>query len=255
MGKILAIANQKGGVGKTTTAVNLGAALAQSRRRVLLVDMDPQGNATVGSGVVRDELELSVYDALLDPAVAAAAVVRRDSGHHILPAHDDLAGAQVELLDMDEQRYFRLQQVLRGAGEYDYVLVDCPPSLNILTVNALAAAHGVLIPVQCEYYSLEGLAALTRTIDRIRDSLNKSLVIEGMLRTMHDTRNALSREVSEQVARYFGDKVYRTIVPRNVRLAEAPGHGMSVLAYDMHSSGATAYLALAGEILKKENRT
>lgn len=254
MGKILAIANQKGGVGKTTTAVNLGAALAQSRRRVLLVDMDPQGNATVGSGVARDDLELSVYDALLDPAVASAAVVKRDSGHHILPARDDLAGAQVELLDMDEQRYFRLREVLRGAGEYDYVLVDCPPALNILTVNALAAADGVLIPVQCEYYSLEGLAALTRTIDRIRDSLNRPLVIEGMLRTMHDTRNALSREVSEQVARYFGDKVYRTIVPRNVRLAEAPGHGMPVLEYDAHSSGATAYLALAGEILKKEKR-
>ena len=253
MSRILAVANQKGGVAKTTTAVNLAAALHHAGRAVLLVDLDPQGNATVGSGIDRMALQTSLYNALLDPALAAAAVVRRSGRYDVLPAHPDLAGAQVELLEVRD-RYVRLQRVLaQCGGDYAYVLIDCPPALNILTVNALVAAGGVLIPVQCEYYSLEGLSALTTTVERVRESLNPALHIYGLVRTMYDARNTLGREVAEQLRKHFGGKLFKTIIPRNVRLAEAPGHGLSILEYDPRSAGAETYLALAEELLRRDD--
>ncbi len=254
MGKVLAIANQKGGVGKTTTSINLAASLGRTRRRVLLVDMDPQGNATMGSGVNKSECALTTYEVLIGEAALEGAVRQLEvAGYDLLPANGRLSGAEVELIEL-EARERRLRMALEAVrGRYDYILIDCPPALNLLTLNALVAADAVLIPMQCEYYALEGLSALLNTIERIRAHLNPGLKIEGLLRTMFDPRNNLDNEVSVQLKRHFGERLYRTIIPRNVRLAEAPSHGKPVIAYDMQSKGAQAYLALAGEILRRES--
>lgn len=254
--KIIAIANQKGGVGKTTTAVNTAASLVALGKRVLLIDMDPQGNATMGSGVDKNRCAQTVADLLLAEATLAEVRVSSDSGgYDLLPANGDLVAADVQLI----QRTDREQQLKRGlaevAGDYHYMLIDCPPSLNLLTVNALVAADSVLITMQCEYFALEGLTDLSRTISQIGRELNPTLTIEGILRTMYDQRAGLTGAVSEQLYKYFGDKVYRTAIPRNVRLAEAPSHGLPCLAYDKNSKGALAYLALAQELLRRHSAT
>jgi chromosome partitioning protein len=252
MARILAITNQKGGVGKTTTTVNLAASLAELKQRVLLVDLDPQGNATMGCGVAKAKLTHTVYHLLLGLADIGQVRIETPSCHcHILPANRELAGAEVELVSLDDREH-RLRRALMGvADEYDFILIDCPPTLNLLTVNALVAAHAVMIPMQCEYYALEGLSDLVATIRTIRGNLNRSLEIEGLLRTMFDPRNTLAQQVSAQLEQHFGDKVYRAVIPRNVRLAEAPSYGKSVIEYDRTSKGALAYLALAEEILAR----
>ena len=252
MGKVIAVANQKGGVGKTTTGINLAASLAQSERRVLLIDVDPQGNATVGSGVGKDAFTNSVYELLLGNATIEASTTITEAGYDIIPANGNLAGAQVELID-EIGRELKLRIALNPVRErYDYILIDCPPALNLLTVNALVAADAVIIPMQCEYFALEGLSALVNTIKKIRETLNPRLRIEGLLRTMFDGRNTLANEVSDQLQAHFGDKVYRTIIPRNIRLAEAPSYGKAALFYDRNSKGAQAYLELAGEVIQRE---
>ena len=250
MARMLAVANQKGGVGKTTTSVNLAAGLAQSGKRVLLVDLDPQGNATMGSGVDKRKLERTIYHVLLGLGDIANIRVRTESGYDLVPANRELAGAEVELVELPN-REGRLRAALeRFAGEYDFILIDCPPSLSLLTVNAFAAAEQVLIPMQCEYYALEGLSDLVGTIKRVRANLNPRLEIAGLLRTMFDPRNTLAHQVSQQLEQHFGDKVYRTMVPRNIRLAEAPSYGAPAVVWDRSSKGALAYVALAEEILK-----
>ena len=252
MGKVLAIANQKGGVGKTTTSINLAASLAKTRRRVMLIDLDPQGNATMGSGISKEAQNVTTYEVLLGIQPIESALQRVEGEYDLVPANSHLSGAEVELIEL-EQRERRLRNALDGVrDQYDYILIDCPPALNLLTINALVAAHSVMIPMQCEYYALEGLTALLNTIRKIRETLNPQLQIEGLLRTMYDPRNNLDNEVSAQLKQHFGDKLYRTIIPRNIRLAEAPSHGKPVIAYDMQSKGAQAYLALAGEILRRE---
>jgi chromosome partitioning protein len=252
MGKILAVTNQKGGVGKTTTSVNFAASLSETGRRVLLVDLDAQGNATMGSGCNKHEVVRTAYDVLLGHAdIREVIFYAPEAGYDLLPGNSDLTAAEVELMGKGD-RERRLRAALAYVQhEYDLILIDCPPSLSMLTVNALAAAHGVLIPIQCEYYALEGLSALLETIEQVRVSINTELEIEGLLRTMYDARNNLSNDVSAQLQEHFGDRVYRTIIPRNVRLAEAPSHGLPVLRYDKGSRGATAYLALAGEYLRR----
>ncbi|MBM3357333.1 MAG: ParA family protein [Betaproteobacteria bacterium] len=252
MTRILAITNQKGGVGKTTTGVNLAASLAAARRRVLLVDLDPQGNATMGSGVDKRVLADTVYHALLGTRRIGEVRRRSENGEYdLVPANRELAGAEVEMVGL-ERREARLKEALGEiAADYDFVLIDCPPALNLLTVNGLTAAQAVMIPMQCEYYALEGLSDLVQTIKKVRTHLNPALEIEGLLRTMYDARNTLAQQVSAQLLEHFGDKVYRTVIPRNIRLAEAPSHGVPAIKFDKNSKGAQAYLALAGEMLSR----
>ena len=253
MGKVLAIANQKGGVGKTTTSVNLAASLTVTRKNVLLIDLDPQGNATTGSGIDKASLSLSIYDLLSKDESIEEVLLRPEAGYDLLPANGDLVASEVERMAGDD-REARLRSIVDVVrSNYDFIVIDCPPSLNMLTINALVAADGVVIPMQCEYYALEGLSALMDTISAIRDRLNPSLKIEGILRTMYDPRSKLTSEVNGQLFNYFGDAVYRTVVPRNVRLAEAPSYGKPVIKYDKQSRGAIAYLALAGELLRRHD--
>ena len=254
MKRVIAIANQKGGVGKTTTAVNLAASLAATRRRVLLVDLDPQGNATMGSGIDKSQLQRGACEVLLGESDLAAALIPvAEGGFMLLPANQDLTAAEVRLLTLPIGREVKLRQALQPKREaFDVILIDCPPALNMLTVNALVAADSVLIPMQCEYYSLEGLSALLTTVEQIREAANPQLSIEGVLRTMFDPRNNLANEVSAQLVTHFGDKLFRTIIPRNIRLAEAPSFGKPALFHDRESRGALAYLALAGEMIRRE---
>ncbi len=250
--KTLAITNQKGGVGKTTTCVNLAASLAAQGKRVLLVDLDPQGNATTGSGIDKAQLKHSVYHVLIGANTLQEVIIRCESGRYdVAPSNRDLAGAEVELVN-EIAREIRLKTAIVKLGSaYDYVLLDCPPALNLVTVNALTAAHSVMIPMQCEYYALEGLTDLVNTIKKVRIHLNPILEIEGLLRTMLDSRNMLASQVSAQLFKHYGNKVYDTVIPRNIRLAEAPSYGLSALVYDKSSKGAQAYLALAEEIIAR----
>jgi len=253
MARVIAVVNQKGGVGKTTTSVNLAAALARTGQRTLLVDLDPQGNATMGSGVDKRAAARTVYHVLLGLGEIGSIRLRAErGGYDLLPANRELAGAEIELVEL-QNREGRLKSALRAVeGEYDFVFIDCPPSLSLLTLNGLVAAQSVLIPMQCEYYALEGLSDLVGTIKRVRANLNPTLEIAGLLRTMYDARNMLAQQVSDQLEAHFGDKVYRSIVPRNVRLAEAPSYGTPAVLWDPESKGAQAYLALAEEVLERE---
>ncbi|MBS3936336.1 MAG: ParA family protein [Sulfuritalea sp.] len=249
---IFVIANQKGGVGKTTTAVNLAAGLAQAGQRTLLVDLDPQGNATMGSGIDKRRLRVSVYHMLLGLATLAEVRVTSPSGNYaVLPANRELAGAEVELVDLDRREQRLRLAIAQHADEYDFVLVDCPPSLSLLTLNGLCAAHGVIIPMQCEYYALEGLSDLVNTIKQVHKNLNRDLRIIGLLRVMFDPRSTLANQVSRQLEEHFGDKVFKTLVPRNVRLAEAPSYGVPGVLFDKSAKGAQAYLIFAHEMIER----
>ncbi len=263
MTKVLAIANQKGGVGKTTTSVNLAASLAATKKKVLLIDLDPQGNATTASGIAKQELALSAYHVLMEnTALLSAITTSEEAGYDVLGGNADLTAAEIGLLQLTEKEH-RLKNALKPIiDRYDFIILDCPPSLSMLTINGLAAAEGVIIPMQCEYFALEGLSDLMTTIEGVRAAANPSLKLEGILRTMYDPRNSLTKDVSEQLKTHFGEKVYRTCIPRNVRLAEAPSFGLPVIVYDKTSKGAMAYLALAGEMIRnlktavtKENET
>lgn len=251
--KIIAITNQKGGVGKTTTTVNLAASFGATKRRVLLIDFDPQGNATSGSGINKEKVEFTIADVLLNLAPIADVIQKTQVGYDVLPANSKLTTAEIQLLKLDAREYFLQNHLKTVSDNYDFIFIDCPPALNILTVNALVAANSVIIPMQCEYYALEGIAGLIKTIENLRQTVNPSLYIEGILRTMYDGRNRLTSDVSQQLKTHFPNKVYDTVIPRNVRLAEAPSHGLPVLLYDKNSQGAMAYLTLTGEICKKRD--
>lgn len=255
MSKTLVITNQKGGVGKTTTSVNLAAGLAEAGKRVLLVDLDPQGNATMGSGIDKRGLNQTVYHVLLGLAGVAQARVRCESGgYDVVPANRDLAGAEIEMVEL-QHRELRLKRALSEvANDYDFILIDCPPALSLLTLNGLVAAESVMIPMQCEYYALEGLSDLVNTIKKVRAHLNPKIEIEGLLRTMFDPRNMLAQQVSAQLQQHFGDKVYSTVIPRNVRLAEAPSYGTPAIQFDRVCKGSQAYIALAEEVLQRSTQ-
>ena len=255
MGKIIAIANQKGGVGKTTTCVNLAASMAATRRKVLLVDLDPQGNATMASGVDKYQVERTAYELLVDELPVKEVLISETAGgYDLIAANSDVTAAEIRLLEFFA-REIRLRNAMNAVrDQYDYIFIDCPPSLNLLTVNAMSAADSILVPMQCEYFALEGLTALVDTISKLVAVVNPDLTIEGILRTMYDHRNRLSNDVSDQLKQHFGDKVYRTVIPRNVRLAEAPSFGTPAMYYDKSSVGAKAYLALAGEMLRREEQ-
>ncbi|WP_119468693.1 ParA family protein [Vibrio cholerae] len=253
MGKIVAIANQKGGVGKTTTCINLAASMAATKRKVLVVDLDPQGNATMASGVDKYQVDSTAYELLVEDAPFDQVVCRKTTGHYdLIAANGDVPAAEIKLMEVFA-REVRLKNALASVRDnYDFIFIDCPPALNLLTINAMAAADSVLVPMQCEYFALEGLTALMDTISKLAAVVNDNLKIEGILRTMYDPRNRLANEVSDQLKKHFGSKVYRTVIPRNVRLAEAPSHGKPAMYYDKQSAGAKAYLALAGEMLRRE---
>ncbi len=253
MGKIVAIANQKGGVGKTTTCVNLAASMAATKRKILVIDLDPQGNATMASGIDKYQIDYTAYDLLVEEVPFQEVVCEKTTGrYHLIAANGDVTAAEIKLMEVFA-REVRLKNVLSSVRDnYDFIFIDCPPSLNLLTINAMAAADSVLVPMQCEYFALEGLTALMDTISKLAAVVNSNLKIEGLLRTMYDPRNRLSNEVSDQLKQHFGDKVYRTVIPRNVRLAEAPSHGKPAMYYDKYSVGAKAYLALAGEMLRRD---
>ncbi|HDY8038855.1 TPA: ParA family protein [Vibrio vulnificus] len=253
MGKIVAIANQKGGVGKTTTCVNLAASMAATKRKVLVIDLDPQGNATMASGVDKYMVDATAYDLLVEETPFDQVVCKTTTGKYdLIAANGDVTAAEIKLMEVFA-REIRLKNALASVRDnYDFIFIDCPPSLNLLTINAMAAADSVLVPMQCEYFALEGLTALMDTISKLAAVVNDKLKIEGLLRTMYDPRNRLSNEVSDQLKKHFGSKVYRTVIPRNVRLAEAPSHGKPAMYYDKHSAGSKAYLALAGEMLRRE---
>ena len=251
--RVLVVANQKGGVGKTTTTINLGTALAAINQKVLLIDLDPQGNASTGLGVERDNRDINTYHVLIGGAGLLDAIQSTNIPNlDIVPSGVDLYGAALELVASERREHLLREALIKGLGAYDYVLIDCPPSLDLLTVNALTAAQAVLVPLQCEFYALEGVSQLMSTIESVRKAFNPGLEIQGIVLTMHDKRNNLSDMVAEDVRAFFGDRVYNTIIPRNVRVSEAPSHGLPVLVYDMNSSGAQAYLALAGEIIHRE---
>ncbi|HRD69875.1 MAG TPA: ParA family protein [Legionella sp.] len=252
MAKVIAIANQKGGVGKTTTTINLAASLAINRQQVLLIDLDPQGNATMGSGVDKNELVHTTNDVLLRDCTAEQACLATACGYDLIPGNGDLTVAEVSLMEQNHRETFLFKALQPLQSRYDFILIDCPPALNTLTINAFVAADSVLIPMQCEYYALEGLAALLSTIEQVKSSVNPRLHIEGVLRTMYDARNRLCAEVSKQLLEHFPAKVYRTVIPRNVRLAEAPSHGLPALHYDKTSPGAAAYMVLASEVISKQ---
>ena len=250
--KVFAIANQKGGVGKTSVAVNLSATLAHYGQRVLLVDLDPQGNATTGSGIDKNRVDKTLYGVLLGEYGVAEARVRAEGGYDVLPANRELAGAEIELIDIP-QREFRLKEALRPvAGDYAFVVVDCPPALNMLTVNALTAADSVIIPMQCEYYALEGLSDLVGTLRKVKANLNPNIEIEALVRTMYDPRSSLTNQVSDEIKSHFGDKVFDTVIPRNIRIAEAPSFGKPVILHDPVSKGALAHFAFARELLSRQ---
>ncbi|BBU68252.1 MAG: ParA family protein [Rhodocyclaceae bacterium] len=253
--RILAITNQKGGVGKTTSAVNLSAALAHLKQRVLLIDLDPQGNATTGCGIAKSDALPTVYQLLLGDTTLANAIQKTEFGFDILPANRELAGAEIELIELDGREQKLKEALATVVDRYDYVLIDCPPALNMLTVNALVASKSVMIPMQCEYYALEGLSDLVETLRKVRENLNPELEIEGLLRTMYNAQSTLTQQVSDELTSHFGNKVYSTIIPRNVRLAEAPSHGKPAMAYDASSKGAQAYGALAEELLGRHGKS
>jgi len=251
--RVIAIANQKGGVGKTTTAINICASLGAASQKVLLIDMDPQGNATMGAGVDKNDLEESVYDILLDGKTISEMVIDAEqAGFDVIPSNGELTAAEVHLLDFDDREYRLAKAIEEIVDDYDFIFIDCPPSLNMLSLNSLTAADSVLIPMQCEYYALEGLTALIGTIEQIKETVNPELEIEGLLRTMFDGRNRLAIDVSLELEKHFGEQVFRTAIPRNVRLAEAPSYGLPVMYHDINSSGAQAYLKLADEMISRE---